>query len=65
MAMLELQARVLVDAGLARSRAVLLVAVVSYLLGIPSAVSLSFFANQDFVWGVALDDLGGGWSPLP
>ena len=54
MAMLELQARVLVDAGLTRSKAVLLVAVVSYLLGIPSALSLSFFGNQDFVWGVAL-----------
>ena len=54
MAMLELQARVLVDAGLTRSRAVLLVSVVSYLLGIPSALSLSFFGNQDFVWGVAL-----------
>ena len=54
MAMLELQARVLVDGGLARSKAVIVVTVVSYLLGIPSALSLSFFANQDFVWGVAL-----------
>ncbi len=54
MAMLELQARVLMDAGLARSTAVLLATVLSYLLGIPSALSLSFFGNQDFVWGVAL-----------
>ena len=54
MAMLELQARVLVDFGLGRSRAVLLVAVISYLFGIPSAISLSFLGNQDFVWGVGL-----------
>ena len=54
MAMLELQARVLVDIGLGRSRAVLLVTLISYLFGIPSAISLSFLGNQDFVWGVAL-----------
>ena len=53
-AMLELQTRVLMDSGLSRSPSVILVGVASYLFGIPSALSLSFFANQDFVWGLAL-----------
>lgn len=53
-AMLELQIRVLVDWGLSRTPSVILVGAVTYLLGIPSAFSLSFFSNQDFVWGLAL-----------
>lgn len=53
-AMLELQTRVLIDSGLPRSSSVILVGAASYLFGIPSALSLSFFANQDFVWGLAL-----------
>jgi NSS family neurotransmitter:Na+ symporter len=28
--------------------------VIGFTLGIPSAINLEFFANQDFVWGVAL-----------
>jgi NSS family neurotransmitter:Na+ symporter len=27
---------------------------IGFALGIPSAINLEFFANQDFVWGVAL-----------
>ncbi|MEM6784535.1 MAG: sodium-dependent transporter, partial [Bacteroidota bacterium] len=27
---------------------------VGFVLGVPSALNLTFFANQDFVWGVAL-----------
>jgi SNF family Na+-dependent transporter len=53
-AMIELATRVLVDGGLARSRAVALVGTVGFLLGIPSALSMAFFDNQDFVWGVGL-----------
>ena len=54
MSMLELQTRVLIDMGVDRRRSLLLVGIISFLLGIPSAYSLTFFANQDFVWGIAL-----------
>jgi NSS family neurotransmitter:Na+ symporter len=53
-AQLELPTRVFVDAGFKRTKAIALVVGVSYLLGIPSAISLDFLSNQDFVWGVAL-----------
>ena len=52
--MIELATRIFVDGGLSRTKAVLSVGVVGFLLGIPSAVNLTFFENQDFVWGVAL-----------
>ena len=52
--MIELAARVLVDAGLPRARAVALVAGVGFVLGIPSALNLDVLGNQDFVWGVGL-----------
>ena len=54
MSMLELQTRVLIDIGIDRKVSLLLVGIISFLLGIPSAHSLTFFANQDFVWGIAL-----------
>jgi neurotransmitter:Na+ symporter, NSS family len=54
MAMIELASRVLVDGGLPRKRAVLTVGALGFLLGIPSAVSMATFDNQDFVWGVGL-----------
>ena len=52
--MIELASRALVDFGLPRHRAVATVAGVGFVLGVPSALNLDFFANQDFVWGVAL-----------
>lgn len=52
--MVELAARVLVDFGVTRRTAVAAVAAGGFLLGLPSAVNLTVFANQDFVWGVAL-----------
>jgi NSS family neurotransmitter:Na+ symporter len=54
MAMIELGTRVLLDAGVARSKAVPLIGVAGFVLGLPSAVSLQFLHNQDWVWGVAL-----------
>ncbi|MCF7957369.1 MAG: sodium-dependent transporter [Phycisphaerae bacterium] len=51
---LELSTRVLVDTGMKRSKSIILVTMVIYLLGIPSAISLKFLKNQDFVWGYAL-----------
>ena len=52
--MIELATRVLVDGGMARSRAVGTVGAVGFLMGVPSALSMPFFDNQDFVWGVGL-----------
>jgi len=53
-AMIELSTRILVDFGIARRHAILGVCIVGFTLGVPSAINLNFFANQDFVWGVAL-----------
>ena len=53
-AQLELPARVFIDAGLSRPKAIGMVIGFSYLLGIPSAINLNILSNQDFVWGVAL-----------
>lgn len=52
--MIELAVRVLVDLGLKRNLSVLVVAIVGFLLGVPSAMNLDFLSNQDFVWGVGL-----------
>jgi len=52
--MVELATRVLVDKGMARGRAITWVAVAAFVLGIPSALSLAVFENQDNVWGVGL-----------
>lgn len=53
-AMIELSTRVLVDFGISRRQSILGVCITGFTLGIPSAINLEFFANQDFVWGVAL-----------
>ncbi len=53
-AMLELPTRLVVDTGVNRKKAILIVVGISYLFGIPSAMSVDFLSNQDFVWGVAL-----------
>ena len=52
--MIELSTRVFVDLGIDRRYAIVGVCIVGFTLGIPSAINLDFFANQDFVWGVAL-----------
>lgn len=52
--MIEMSSRLFVDMGLSRKKAVVGVAIAGFLFGIPSAVNLNFFANQDFVWGVGL-----------
>lgn len=53
-AMIELATRILIDAGMTRKRAVPLVAGAVILFGLPSAMSLDFFNNQDWVWGLGL-----------
>ena len=52
--MIELSTRVFVDMGITRKMATIGVCTVGFLLGLPSALSLDFFANQDFVWGLGL-----------
>jgi NSS family neurotransmitter:Na+ symporter len=52
--MLELATRVLIDAGLARRAALAWVAGAGFVFGLPSALSLDVFNNQDWVWGVGL-----------
>lgn len=54
MSMVELSTRTLIDFGLKRGKAIIIVAVLGFLFGIPSAMDPDFFANQDWVWGVGL-----------
>ena len=53
-AMIELAARVLTDAGIARQKAILVVGALGFGLGLPSAIWIEVFRNQDWVWGVGL-----------
>lgn len=59
MSQLELTVRTFIDGGMRRPTAILLLIVISYLFGIPSAMNLDILANQDFVWGLALLLSGG------
>ena len=52
--MIELAARVFMDRGVSRGKAIAIVGTAGILFGIPSALKLGFFQNQDWVWGVAL-----------
>ncbi len=52
--MIELAVKVFVDTGMSRKKATIYVASAGFAFGIPSALNLTFFANQDFVWGVGL-----------
>lgn len=52
--MIELATRVLVDLGINRRKAVVMICGIGFTLGVPSAINLNFLGNQDFVWGVAL-----------
>jgi NSS family neurotransmitter:Na+ symporter len=53
-AMLELATRVLIDLGLRRRPAILAAGAAGLIFGMPSALSMSVFQNQDWVWGVGL-----------
>jgi neurotransmitter:Na+ symporter, NSS family len=52
--MVELSTRTLIDFGFKRQRAVILIAVLGFIFGIPSALDLNFLVNQDWVWGIGL-----------
>ncbi len=51
---LELVNRMVMDLGVSRKRSVPLVGAVCFVCGLPSAMALGFFRNQDWAWGVAL-----------
>ncbi len=51
---LELITRILMDAGLSRKKAVTVVGISCLVMGSPSAISMGFFNNQDWVWGLGL-----------
>lgn len=53
-AMIELVTRSLQEFGVTRPRAVLIVGAAGILLGLPSALNMDVFDNQDWAWGVAL-----------
>lgn len=52
--MIELAVKVFVDMGANRKRATIVICSAGFGFGVPSALNLTFFANQDFVWGVGL-----------
>ena len=52
--LIELGVRNLMDMGLTRKRAILVISVATFVFGIPSACTITFFKNQDWVWGVGL-----------
>jgi len=52
--MIELAARALMDRGVARGKAIAIVGTAGVLFGIPSALKIGFFQNQDWVWGAGL-----------
>lgn len=52
--MIELTTRIFIDMGLTRKKAIIMVGSTAFVLGAPSALSMGFFGNQDWVWGVGL-----------
>lgn len=52
--MIEVGVRNLMDMGFEREKSTLIIIIIGFLLGIPSAYSLNFLDNQDWVWGIGL-----------
>lgn len=52
--LIELATRTLIDFGIERKKAIMLVSIFAFLFGVPSALNNSFLINQDWVWGVGL-----------
>lgn len=52
--MVELATRTLIDFNIGRRKAIIIISIVGFLLGIPSALNMEFLINQDWVWGVGL-----------
>jgi len=52
--MIELGARTLIDRGMSRGKAIGVIGAAAVVFGVPSALEMGFFNNQDNVWGVGL-----------
>jgi NSS family neurotransmitter:Na+ symporter len=52
--MIELATRILIDLKMERAKALRIVYCVTLIMGIPSALSVDYFLNQDWTWGVGL-----------
>lgn len=52
--MVELPAKAFVDMGISRKSATMWICFAGFVFGLPSAMNLDVFANQDFVWGLGL-----------
>jgi len=60
-AYVELTAQTIGDFGVGRKMSTLASLIVTFLVGVPSAVKIEFLQNQDFVWGFALIISGLGY----
>jgi NSS family neurotransmitter:Na+ symporter len=54
LSMIEVGVLNLMDAGWSRKKSTLYVCIGGFLIGVPSAYSINFLDNQDWVWGVGL-----------
>lgn len=54
LSMLQLTTQVFNELGIKRTRAILLTGGIALLFGTPSALSMAFFENQDWVWSIGL-----------
>ncbi len=52
--MIELMMSHVIKLGMSRSRAIAIILICFVVVGSPSSLSLDFFSNQDWVWGVGL-----------
>lgn len=52
--MIELATKTLIDFGLKRKLSIAIVGSAGFIFGMPSALNINFFANQDWVWGMGL-----------
>lgn len=52
--LIELATRTLIDFGILRNKAILIVSALAFIFGVPSALNNSILINQDWVWGVGL-----------
>lgn len=53
-AQVEVMVRAFVDTGMNRVKAAKIIGIATFVLGMPSAISMNVLNNQDWVWGVAL-----------
>lgn len=52
--MVELSSKTFIDMGSSRLKSTIWICFAGFVFGVPSAMNLNVFANQDFVWGLGL-----------